>query len=209
MKVILLQELKGKGSEGDVVDVARGFAVNYLFPRKMAVQATTGNLKQLEARVGNIHKRDEARRADAQGIAARLEGSTVVIGARAGEGGRLYGSITSQMIEDAILGQLDVEVDRRKMDVHGHIKVLGDHSVNVRLHKDVAVEMTVRVEAESAEGEAPTPAVAKTAASAVPAEAAEGEIAAESAETSEAAEAAEETVVEEVASVDNDEQEAE
>ncbi|MBE0477476.1 MAG: 50S ribosomal protein L9 [Coriobacteriia bacterium] len=152
MKVILLQELKGKGSEGDVVEVARGFAVNYLFPRKLAVEATKGNVKQLEARRGNIEKREEARRTDARSIATRLEGKTVLIQARAGEGGRLYGSITSQMIEDAILGQLDVEIDRRKLDVHGHIKDLGDHAVSVRLHKDVAATVNVRVEAEGGEG---------------------------------------------------------
>ena len=195
MKVILLQELKGRGGEGDVVEVARGFAVNYLFPRRLATEATKGNLKQLEARKGNIEKRDEARRTDAASIAARLEGKTVVIPARAGEGGRLYGSVTSQMVEDAILGQLDVEIDRRKLDVRGHIKDLGDHPVVVHLHKDVVATINVRVEVEGAEGEAPAAAAAAPVApEAVETEAVEA-VEADDAET-ESAEAAEEGVEE-------------
>lgn len=148
MKVILTTDLKGRGAEGDVIEVARGFAVNYLFPRKMAIQATAGNLKQLEARRHNIEKRELSKRTDAESIASRLQGKTVVVGAKVGEGGRLYGSITPQMVEDAILGQLDVDVDRKKLDVHGHIKTLGEHVVTVSLHRDVKAEVTVTVVAE-------------------------------------------------------------
>jgi large subunit ribosomal protein L9 len=145
MKLILLDEIKGKGHEGDVVDVARGYAVNYLLPRKLAVEATSGNLKQLEARRANIERREGARRSDAEGIAARLNGQRVTIEANAGEGGRLFGSVTGPMIEDAILGQLDVDVDRKKLDIHGHIKTLGEHPVEVRLHQDVRAEIVVVV----------------------------------------------------------------
>lgn len=148
MKVILTQELKGRGSEGDVIEVARGFAVNYLFPRNMAIQATSGNLRQLEARRHNIEKREMARRTDAESIAARLEGKSIVIGAKVGETGRLYGSVTAQMVEDAILEQLDVDIDRRRLDVHGHIKELGEHPVTVSLHRDVKIDVLVRVVAE-------------------------------------------------------------
>jgi len=145
MKVILLDEIKGKGREGDVVDVARGYAVNFLFPRKLAVEATSGNVKQLEARRANIEQRETARRSDAEGIAARLDGKRVTIAANAGEGGRLFGSVTGPMIEDAVLDQLDVDVDRKKMDIHGHIKTLGEHPVEVRLHQDVRAEIVVVV----------------------------------------------------------------
>jgi len=145
MKVILLDEIKGKGREGDVVDVARGYAVNFLFPRKLAVEATSGNVKQLEARRANIEHRETARRSDAEGIAARLDGKRVTIAANAGEGGRLFGSVTGPMIEDAVLDQLDVDVDRKKMDIHGHIKTLGEHPVEVRLHQDVRAEIVVVV----------------------------------------------------------------
>ncbi len=145
MKVILLEEVKGQGREGDIVDVARGFAVNYLFPRKMAVAATSGNVKQLEARKGNIAKREDARRSEAEQLAAAIEGKTVTIEAKAGEEGRLFGSVTATMVADAIAGQLGVEVDRRRMDVHGHIKTLGSHPVTVQVHHDVKAELTVNV----------------------------------------------------------------
>lgn len=154
MKVILLQELKGRGGEGDVIDVARGFAVNYLFPRKVAIEATPGNLKQLEARMHNIRKRDEARVADANELAASLDGKSVGIEAKVGEEGRLYGSVTAQMIEDAIKEQLGVEVDRRKIETHGAIKELGPHEVEVAIYRDVKAHVTVNVVPEgSAPGE--------------------------------------------------------
>lgn len=150
MKVILLQELKGRGAEGDVVDVARGFAVNYLFPRKVAIEATPGNLKQLESRMHNIRKRDEARVAEASDLAAALDGKSVGIEAKVGEEGRLYGSVTAQMIGDAVLEQLGVEVDRRKIETHGHIKELGAHVVEVAIYRDVKAHLTVNVVAEGA-----------------------------------------------------------
>jgi large subunit ribosomal protein L9 len=160
MKVILLDEIKGKGTEGDVVDVARGYAVNYLFPRKLAVEATNGNLKQLGARRANIEQRELARRADAEGIAAKLDGKRVTIEANAGDGGRLFGSVTGPMIEDAVLAQLDVDIDRKKMDIHGHIKTLGEHPIKVRLHAEVAPEITVVVVAAGAVGAEPAAPVA-------------------------------------------------
>jgi len=90
MKVILLQELKGKGGEGDVVDVAPGFANNYLLPQKLAILATKGNLKQLEQRKHNIAKREENRIADAEKMKAALEGATVKVEAKVGEEGQLF-----------------------------------------------------------------------------------------------------------------------
>lgn len=145
MKVILLEEVAGKGREGDVVDVARGFAVNYLFPRRLALEATSGNLKQLESRRTNIEKREATRRADAEAIAALLDGKAVTIEAKAGEEGRLFGSVTSMMIQDAVLEQLDVEVDRKKMDVGAHIKDIGEHAVAIRVSHDVHATVTVNV----------------------------------------------------------------
>lgn len=157
MKVILTQELKGKGGEGDVVDVARGYAVNYLFPRKLAIEATPGNLKQLHARKGNIQQREEARLAEASGLAGALDGKRVTIEAKVGEGGRLYGSITSMMVMDAIAEQLAADVDRRKIDVHGYIKELGEHTVSVQVYRDVKAEVVVHVIPEGGEV-APEPA---------------------------------------------------
>ena len=148
MKVILTQEVKGRGNEGDVVDVARGFAVNYLLPRKMAIQATSGNIKQLDSRKGNIQKRNDDRRVVAEGAAGLIAGKTVAIAVRAGEDGKLFGSVTPLMVEAAVLAQLGVEVDHRKMDLHGHIKKTGDYPVTVGVFSDVKAEVLVRVVAE-------------------------------------------------------------
>jgi len=164
MKVILLQELKGRGAEGDVIDVARGFAVNYLFPRNVAIEATPGNVKQLEARMHNIRKRDEARVADASELAASLGGKSVGVEAKVGDEGRLYGSITTQMIEDAIREQLGVEIDRRKIETHGLIKELGPHAVDVSIYRDVKATVTVNVVPE---GTAPSAFVPEGAATEV------------------------------------------
>ncbi len=122
MKVILLQELKGKGGEGDVVDVAPGFANNYLLPQKVAILATKGNLKQLEQRKHNIAKREENRLADAGKIKETLDGALVKVEAKVGEEGQLFGSVTAQMIADAIKAATDVDVDRRRIELGHAIK---------------------------------------------------------------------------------------
>ena len=148
MKVILLQELKGRGGEGDVIDVAQGFAVNYLLPRKIAIQATKGNLKQLESRSHNIKAREENRLGEAQSVFDKLNGKTIKVEAKVGDEGRLFGSITTHHIEAALLEQLGVEVDRRKIETHGHIKDVGPHVINVAIYRDVKAELTVNVVAE-------------------------------------------------------------
>ncbi len=148
MKVILLQELKGRGGEGDVIDVAQGFAVNYLLPRKVAIQATKGNLKQLEQRAKNIKIREDARLGESSALAEALEGKTVTVFAKVGEEGRLFGSVTTVMIGEAILEQLGIEIDRRKIETHGHIKDVGPHIVNVAIYREVKAELTVDVVAE-------------------------------------------------------------
>ena len=145
MKVILTQELKGRGHEGDVVEVARGYAANYLFPRKMAIEATPGSLKQLDARMSNIGKRNEARRTDAESVAAALDGRSVVIEAKSGEEGKLFGSVTALMIEEAVAAQLERDVDHRRMDLHRPIKTLGEHHVTLSVFGDVKAEIVVKV----------------------------------------------------------------
>ena len=158
MKVILLQELKGRGGEGDVIDVARGFAVNYLLPRKIAIEATSGNLKQLGQRKHNIEKREETRLGDASAVQAALDGKTVTIAAKVGEEGRLFGSVTSLMIEGAVADQLGVTVDHRKIETHGHIKEVGPHTVDISVYRDVKAQLVVEVVPE---GFVPTTKVAE------------------------------------------------
>ncbi|MEI7815023.1 MAG: 50S ribosomal protein L9 [Coriobacteriia bacterium] len=148
MKIILLQELKGRGGEGDVIDVAQGFAVNYLLPRKVAIEATKGNLKQLEQRFKNIRVREEGRLGESNALAEALEGKVVTVFAKVGEEGRLFGSITTVMIAEAIADQLRIEIDRRKIETHGHIKEVGPHVINVAIYRELRAELTVNVVAE-------------------------------------------------------------
>jgi large subunit ribosomal protein L9 len=145
MKIILLQELKGRGGEGDVIDVAQGFAVNYLLPRKMAIEATKGNLKQLEQRSKNIRVREEGRLGESNALAEALDGKVVTVFGKVGEEGRLFGSITAVMIGEAIAEQLGVDVDRRKIETHGHIKDVGPHVVSVAIYREIKADLTVEV----------------------------------------------------------------
>ena len=124
MKVILLGELKGKGGEGDVVEVAQGFAENFLFPNRMALPATKGNIKQLEERRHNIEKREAKRIADAEALKAVIDGKTVLIDAKVGDEGQLFGSVTNTMVADAIKNELGVEVERKRIELNRAIKTL-------------------------------------------------------------------------------------
>ena len=189
MKVILLEELPGKGGEGDVVEVARGFANNYLLRKGIAVKATDGNLKQLEQRRKNIAKREEVRIANAEELKAKLEADTITIKAKVGEEGILFGSVTAQMIVDAVKEQLEQEIDRRRVDVRQSIKVVGEHTVEVSLYREIKAALKLNVVDESGNAVVvPEEAVEEPVA-----EAAEeaAEVAEEAAE--EAAEASEET----------------
>ena len=183
MKVILLQELKGKGGEGDVVDVAAGFANNYLFRQGVAIPATKGNLKQLEQRKHNIAKREENRVADATKMKETLDGSIVKVVAQVGDEGQLFGSVTSQMIADALKESTGIEVDKRRIELGQAIKTAGQHEVSISIYRTIKttvkllvvgseeelVEETVEEVVEAAE-EAPEAAEAAAAEAEAPAE---------------------------------------
>lgn len=145
MKVILLSELKGKGGEGDIVEVADGYANNYLFPQKIAVAATKGNLKQLEQRKHNIATREAARIEEAQALKAALDDLSVKVEARVGEEGVLFGSITEAMIADALKEAEDIEIDRKRIDLKNPIKTAGKHEVVVSIYRDIKSNLTVVV----------------------------------------------------------------
>ena len=210
MKVILLTELRGKGGEGDIVDVAQGYADNYLFPNRMALEATPGNIKQLEERRHNIEKREEKRIADAQAARETLEGKTIKVDARVGEEGQLFGSVTTQMIADALAEQLEITVDRRRVERSANIKTAGIHEVTINLYREISANIFVQVgDDEVIDALAEANAVAAPAAAAAAEEAVDGEAvegAEEAAEaTEEAAEAAEEVVEEAEAEVEAEE----
>lgn len=148
MKVILLSELRGKGGEGDVIDVADGFANNWLFPQKIAIRATAGNLKQLEQKRAGIAKREAVRIADANQRKEQLEGKGVRVIAKVGDEGQLFGSVTAAMIAAAVAEQLGIEVDYKRIDLKP-IKLVGDHEVSVSMYRDIAATITVSVNDEA------------------------------------------------------------
>ena len=152
MEVILLKELRGRGGEGDVIDVARGFANNYLIRQGYAVKATPGNLKQLEERRANIEKREEVRVADANALAEKLNGLDVVVVAQVGEEGQLFGSVTAPMIADAIEA-MDIEIDRRRIELGKPIKNTGSYPVDINIYRTIKATVNVIVQGEKAEGD--------------------------------------------------------
>ena len=151
MKVILLKELKGRGGEGDVVDVAQGFAVNYLLPQGIAIKATKGELKQLEQRRHNIEKRELARTTDANKLKEALDGKTLKVTAKVGEEGQLFGSITTAMLSEAIAEQVGVTIDRKKIDLGKAIKSAGEHDISVAIYRDIKAALKVNVISDEAD----------------------------------------------------------
>lgn len=148
MKVILKKDIKGVGKTDDILNVSPGHARNYLFPRNLAVEATDQALAELAHKHSNIEKKGEKIRQDAQDVADKLAEKTIKIVAKVGTGSRLYGSITSQDIADAIKAQTAIDVDKRKISVADPIKALGRFSVPVRLHTKVGFDLTVEVVSE-------------------------------------------------------------
>ena len=145
MKVILVSELKGKGGEGDVIEVAQGFAENYLFPKRMALPATPGNLKQLEERRHKIAEREATRIKDAEALREAIDGKVVEIDVKIGEEGQLFGSVTNTMIGEALKDQYGVDVDRKRIEVGRPIKTAGLHEISVSIYRDIFATLMVQV----------------------------------------------------------------
>lgn len=149
MKVLLRSDVDGVGKRGDLVDVSKGFARNYLFPTGRALVATAGTERQATAMRRGRDLRDAKDRDAARTVAEVLEGANVVVKARAGTAGRLFGSVTASDVADAVEAQTGAVVDRRKIHLTEPIKSLGTHLVPVGLHADVQVELTVEVVADT------------------------------------------------------------
>lgn len=145
MKVVLRDDVENLGRKGDVVDVADGYARNYLVPRGLAMKATRGVVAQAEAMRRNRAAREERDREAAQSVAGQLTGIRLEIAARAGEGGKLFGSVTAADVADALREQKGVEVDRRKIGLDEPVKEVSEVEVTVRLHTDVDAAFTVAV----------------------------------------------------------------
>ncbi len=145
MKVILSDDVEKLGKKGDVVVVADGYARNFLVPKGLAMMATKGSLKQAELMQRARAEREERAREEAAKKVAHLGSAPVYISARAGEGGRLFGSVTSSDVSRAIADQLEEAVDRRAVLLDDPIRSLGTHQVEVKLHEQVTALVTVEV----------------------------------------------------------------
>ena len=145
MKIILREDVKSLGKKGQVCQVADGYARNFLIPHGLAVEATEGNVQDLAHKTAAEAKRKEKEKQEAVALAAKLEALTLVVAVRTGEGGRLFGSVTSKEIADAIKKTHGLEVDKRKLELKEPIKALGDYTVPARLHADVNARIQVRV----------------------------------------------------------------
>ena len=147
MRVVLRQDFDKLGKKGDVCDVADGYARNFLIPRGHAIAATRGIEKQASAMRRSRDIRDSADREAAEAVARRLVAATVQISAKAGAEGKLFGSVTSSDIVEAVQAESGIELDRRKLHLEDPIRSVGTHEVPVRLHADVQFTLTIEVSA--------------------------------------------------------------
>ena len=150
MKVILLADVKGTGKKEEIVNVSDGYARNFLFPKKLAVESTPGASKEIERKKAAERQREMERRAEAEKKAGVLRGKVINVAAKCGAQGRLYGSVTGQEIAEALKKQYQVDVDKRKIDLSDAIRSVGETEVIVKLYPEVSATMTVRVTAAEA-----------------------------------------------------------
>ncbi len=145
MKVILLKDIKGTGKKGDVINASDGHARNYLLPKGLAIEANAGNLN---AKQNKDRKEEEERQRildEAKTLAKKIEDVEVKITAKVGSNGKLFGTITSKEIHDELIKQFDINVDKKKITLKNPIKAIGTFDVELKLHKKVNAELTVKV----------------------------------------------------------------
>ncbi|MBM3274448.1 MAG: 50S ribosomal protein L9 [Candidatus Sericytochromatia bacterium] len=148
MKVILLQDVKGIGKSGEIVNVSDGHARNFLFPRHLAQEATEGALRQAETRIKTEKIKAAKLKAEAEELAGKLGAAKISVTAKSGPEGRLYGAVTAKEIADAVQRQTGLAVDRRKFDMKDPIKNLGLFEIHAKVHPEVSATLHVTVVGE-------------------------------------------------------------
>lgn len=146
MKVILLQDIKGSGKRDDIITVSDGYARNFLFPKKLAVEATPGASREIERKRAAEAAREAERRAQAEEKARQLKGKVITLQVKCGEKGRLYGSITNAEIAAQLEKQHGIQVDKKKIELPDPIRTVGDVEVDVWLYSGITTRMVVHVE---------------------------------------------------------------
>ncbi|QUH25170.1 50S ribosomal protein L9 [Serpentinicella alkaliphila] len=145
MKVILSADVKGLGKKGELVNASDGYARNFLFPKKLAVEATDTNMKKVESEKKAVLAKEQSMLEEAKALAEKIEKLTVEIKTKAGEGGRLFGSVTSKEVSEKVEEISGIKIDKRKIDMQEPIKALGVKNVDVKLHPKVTAKLKVQV----------------------------------------------------------------
>lgn len=148
MKLILLEDIKGTGKKDEVVEVKDGFALNMLIPNKKAVKATKENLDKLNLKNEKIKKNKEKSKENSKKIAEKLKGITLKISAKTGEDGRLFGTITSKDIEENLLKQESIKIDKKRIKLNEKIKTEGNYLVDLKLEEGVETKLKIVVKGE-------------------------------------------------------------
>lgn len=148
MKVILIKDVKGSGKAGDVLNVADGYARNYLLARGFAIEATAKNVNDLAGKKAAEQHRLDVAKSEAEATAKNLNGKTIVFKAKAGQNGKLFGSVTSATVSELIAKQFGENVDKKKISLSSDIKAYGDYSAEIKMTQGVSAKMTVKVEPE-------------------------------------------------------------
>ena len=145
MKVILTQDIRGKGKRGQMIEVAEGYGRNYLLPRKLAVEATADNVNTMRMNDKALAERQAKERAEAVEISKRLREITVTVACKGGGAGRLFGSVTSQEVADSLKAQTGIEIDRRKIVLTEPIKTVGQFTVKCKLGYEITGDLRLNV----------------------------------------------------------------
>jgi len=145
MKVILLCDVKDIGKKDDIVNVSDGYARNFLYPRKWAMEATPQAVAVVERKREAARKLEAERRAAAEKVASKLAGKVVELKAKCGDKGRLYGSVTSAEVAEAMNARYEVDIDKKKIDIKSAVRALGDYEMVVHVYPNVSAKMTLRV----------------------------------------------------------------
>ena len=145
MEVVLLEDVKALGKKGQIVKVNDGYAMNFILPKKLGVEATPKNLNDLKLQKANAAKVAAEQLAAAKELAEKLADLSVTVSIKAGEGGRAFGSVSGKEIAQAAKEQLNMEIDKKKLVLPEPLKTFGTHQVSIKLHKDVTGTLAVKV----------------------------------------------------------------
>ena len=149
MKVILLQDVKSLGKEGEIVNVNDGYARNFIIPKKLGVEANNKNLNDLKLKKSNEEKIAKENKEAAEKLAGELKAGQILLKIKVGEGGKAFGSVSAKEIAAAVKEQMDLDVDKKKIQLKETLKTLGTHIVPIKLHPEVTAELKVEIKEEA------------------------------------------------------------